>query len=90
MQDEEVVRQIILGVRSLSVGVHMLVEQPKADVCNHLQDDPLARLSIMQHRYLDSFGWQPLFDAWDYQATERRLVADVFAVEASAAEYVPP
>ena len=77
--DQDTLDMIVLGLRALSIGVHMLVKIPESDDCTHLKSGPLAKLNAMQHHYLDSFNWQPLFAEWDYQATEERLVTTIFS-----------
>ena len=87
------INDMVLGLRAMSQGTHMLIDHPGADACQHLEqhreqhleDDPLDRLSGLQHRLIDAYGWLPLYADWDYRATEQRLLTTIFAEEAKAA-----
>lgn len=82
---------MILGLRSLSLGTHLVASLPGNDDCDHVQHTaPTIRLPLLQHRLLDSYGWAPLSNAWDYDATERRILADCFPVEAQQADFTLP
>ena len=87
--DMAAMQDLILGVRALSLGTHLLNEEPNRASCGHLADPPLQRLTRLQHRLIDSFGWRPFFDEWDYAATERRLLKELFPDEARAAGWLP-
>ena len=48
-------------------------------------DDPLATLRRNQQGLMDGHGWQPLTKDWDFEATRRRILEEVFPDEARAA-----
>jgi AcrR family transcriptional regulator len=87
--DMAAMQDLILGVRSLSLGTHLLNDEPNRESCSHLAAPPLQRLTRLQHRLIDSYGWRPLFDEWDYQATEQRLLEEAFPDEARLAGWLP-
>ncbi len=48
-------------------------------------DSPFLALRDNIQVLLDGFGWKPLSTEWDYVATERRIIQEVFADEYRAA-----
>ena len=81
----EAMSRIILGVRSMSIGVHLLRARDNGKW--NLSED-LLELHEMQHAYLDSFQWRPLSTEWDYSATEQRLLTEVFPREGAEAGFI--
>jgi len=47
--------------------------------------DPSEILRRNQNAILDGYGWRPLTDEWDYEATRRRALTEVFPDEAHQA-----
>ena len=50
--------------------------------------DPSEALRRNQNAILDGYGWRPLTDEWDYDATRRRVLTEVFADEARQAGHL--
>ena len=50
--------------------------------------DPSDVLRRNQNAILDGYGWRPLTDEWDYDATRRRVLTEVFADEARQAGHL--
>lgn len=47
--------------------------------------EPERTLRRGQHAVMDGFGWRPLTDEWDYDATRARVLQEVFPDEARRA-----
>ena len=46
-------------------------------------EDPFYKLWRFYNRYIDAYGWEPLFDAWDYEESLARVRESVFPEEAT-------
>lgn len=70
---------LVWGLRNLSVGTHTLAMSrpwPEAQLVALYRG-----LFRNQHALLDGAGWRPLYTEWDYAATFRRALREVFPNE---------
>jgi AcrR family transcriptional regulator len=69
--------EAILGLRALSLGSHLLAQQPQLMKEIGIEK-PARALVLQQMAYLDGLGWKPLSTEWDYKATYDRIFKDIF------------
>ena len=84
LPDGVAAEDVCFGLWSLTYGGQTIIEAKP-----HLGDvgivRPEAALRRNQHAFMDGFGWHPLTREWDYDATRRRILDEVFPDEAKAA-----
>jgi AcrR family transcriptional regulator len=73
-------QQVLLGVRTMSIGGHMLVSSDKHEVAWY-GDDIFALKWENGQYFLDGIRWHPLSMDWDYQKTRERIISEVFQNE---------
>ncbi len=71
---------VLFGLRSMAVGAHTL-ERHAADIPFLDGADLSGVLWENYNRLLDGYGWKPLSTDWDYKATEKRILMEVFNEE---------
>lgn len=71
--------QILLGLFTMSKGA-MLIQANEECFPKGWTEVVCDTLQINRHRFLDAFGWRPLFDEHDYAAVEQRMHDDYFLV----------
>ena len=71
---------LVHGTWAMLVGSDLLAQAGKTSA-----DFKSLELGVVTRRNLeilwDGFGWEPLSTEWDYEATVRRVLADLFAEE---------
>jgi AcrR family transcriptional regulator len=71
--------QILLGLFTMSKGA-MLVQANQGAFPAGWSDAVRDTLQINRHRFLDAYGWRPLYDDHDYATVERRMREQHFAI----------
>ena len=67
-------------------GLSIAAAKPELE---HLDlGDPFELLRRTQNAVLDGYGWKPLSDEWDYEASRRRAMEEVFPDEAHRAAFL--
>jgi AcrR family transcriptional regulator len=70
---------VVFGLWTMTYGAHFL---DSADMPTEQKfGDTVAALRTNQQILLDGHGWRPLSREWDYEATEQRILDEVFADE---------
>jgi len=69
--------QIVFSIASTAMGSHIMGRNPHATLMAGIED-PLKALCQNVHLILDGLKWKPLFDAWDYEAVDRRIKKEIF------------
>lgn len=71
------VKEVLFGLRALSLGSHLLALQPKLMKEMGIEK-PVHLLVLQQRAYLDGVGWKPLSKDWDYEETYKRIFKEIF------------
>ncbi len=73
------------GLWALALGGHCLVASSPGDsLAEHGVQNPFRTLDYISMMLLDGFGWRPLSNEHDYEATYRRVQEEVFSDEMHA------
>ncbi len=78
-------------LEELAFGVWGLVEGGFALIRRHVPQsslgigDPVTRLWFAANQFLDAYGWEPLFDTWDYHESLARIRKTIFPEESTEA-----
>ena len=72
-------QEVVLGLFTMSKGA-MLVQSTEEFVHPTIAGTVLRSLQMNRHRFLDGAGWKPLYKDFDYEALEKRLHGEYFAV----------
>jgi AcrR family transcriptional regulator len=80
--------EVSFGLWTMFLGVHTLL--CSAESLNQFGiDRPYASLFRNAQVYLDGLGWRPLYSEWDYQATYRRILDELFPDKANSGGFLP-
>ena len=71
--------QILLGLFTMSKGA-MLIQANEECFPSGWAAAVRGTIQINRHRFLDAFGWRPLFDEHNYTAVEQRIHDQYFAL----------
>jgi hypothetical protein len=72
--------EVAFGMMTMALGTHLVTSS--ADWLKQVGiRNPRTVLRSGQHRILDGWEWRPCSKDWDYQKTERRIRAELFAEE---------
>jgi AcrR family transcriptional regulator len=71
---------VTFAIWSMAFGTRFLLASG-APIVSHEAADPDRVVNRNLRLLLDGLGWRPLSSEWDYSATERRVLAEVFAEE---------
>jgi len=75
---------LVMGLWMITYGGLSLIAG-KPDMAHPDLGDPSEILRRNQNAILDGYGWRPLTSEWDYEATRRRALTEVFPDEARQA-----
>jgi AcrR family transcriptional regulator len=70
-------QEVTLSLISITMGSHIAAMQPDIQMLCAI-DDPINAVRRNQDLMVDGWHWKPLHKDWDYQATDRRIQAEVF------------
>lgn len=68
---------IALAMASVTMGSHIMSQVPEMKLLAGV-DDPVRIVRQNQDLMLDGMGWKALLADFDYQATDRRIQAEIF------------
>lgn len=74
--------QATFALASMTVGSHVMVQEPQLWVQAGITDE-VTPVRLNQDLVCDGLGWKPLLHEFDYAATDRRILAEVFPGAAS-------
>lgn len=77
--------EILFGLFSLVLGSHMVILNHGPLVAEWAIGPPFQAIRRTLDTMLDGLGMRPLASTWDYEATRRRVLNEVFADESRAA-----
>lgn len=69
--------QATMSLISMTIGSHIMCDEGGLQTLAGISD-PLAAVRQNQDMVLDGLGWQPLLTAFNYAATDQRILAEVF------------
>jgi hypothetical protein len=75
---------LVMGLWMITYGGLSLIAG-KPEMAHPDLGDPSEMLRRNQNAILDGYGWRPLTHEWDYEATRRRALTEVFSDEARKA-----
>lgn len=70
-------QQITFSLIAVTVGSHIMAAEPDLSALAGIQN-PIAIVRENQDIMCDGLGWKPLSTTWDYEATDRRIHAEIF------------
>jgi AcrR family transcriptional regulator len=76
---------VVFGLWSINFGCFTLLETDRAFLQSQGIASSFGTVRMCCHAMLDGFGWKPLSHEWDYEATQRRVMREVFAEECLSA-----
>jgi AcrR family transcriptional regulator len=82
--EEGKLEELVLGVWGLVEGGFALVRRQVPQSVLGMSD-PVTRLWIVANQLLDAYGWEPLFNTWDYHESLARIRKTVFPEESTQA-----
>jgi hypothetical protein len=71
---------LVHGMWAMLIGTELLAQAPKVAPSFKSLDCGMATRRSLQLLW-DGFGWKPLSTKWDYEATVRRVLDELFAKE---------
>jgi AcrR family transcriptional regulator len=71
--------ELTWGLWSMSFGTLTVVANQLYPLSDLGLPDPMKALVRNQHILLDGYGWKPFSTEWDYEATQKRILDEVFA-----------
>lgn len=80
LPDSTSAEQLSFGLWAMSFGAFGLMAQ-RFGLEQLGIPSPHRTLAANQHRLLDGYGWRPLTNEWDYEATRERVLATVLDLE---------
>jgi AcrR family transcriptional regulator len=75
------VSRVMFAILSMVMGTHTLTSTFGSLLDQIGITKPFSALRENIHILLDGFGWKPLSSDWDYAATDRRILQEVYADE---------
>ncbi|ADB15692.1 transcriptional regulator, TetR family [Pirellula staleyi DSM 6068] len=76
---------IVLALWALNFGGQAIIHTDRDLLVKFGITMPYNTIRMHCQTLLDGYGWRPLFTEWDYEATYRRILRDLFAEESLAA-----
>ncbi len=70
-------QQITFSLIAVTVGSHIMAAEPDLSALAGIRN-PIATVRENQDLMCDGLGWKPLAGHWDYEATDRRIHAEIF------------
>lgn len=70
-------QDVCLSLIAITMGSHIAGTHPDIQMLCGI-DDPLCAVRRNQDLVCDGWGWKPLLKDWDYDATDRRIKAEIF------------